>query len=285
MLTWAWSPDWSAEGLPLHVMRSGGSCQPHHHPFHELVVVASGTGRHADADGEVPLRGGDVLLLHPHAWHAYPDGERLRVYNCVFQPEVLAAHPALLADLGPAAGLLARRHPRPASVAPLHLHASEPQRRELAHGLEGMIAEQRGRAPGWRALLVAGLVQALVQLSRLRSPEAERSSLPSDAAIDAVTAWLAGRFSEPMISLSAMARRFGLSPGYLSRRFAGRTGLGVVAYVHQLRLEEACRMLVRDDATVTAVALAVGYDDPAYFTRLFTRLVGCPPRAYRQRNA
>jgi len=284
LLTWIWSPTWSAGNLPLHVQSTGGSCQAHQHPFHELVVVASGAGRHRDAAGDSALCSGDVLLLHPHAWHAYPDGDGLRIYNCVFQPEVLAAIPALIADLGPAAGLLFRRHSHPATRPPLRLRAVEHERRELVRLLEVMIAERNGGAPGWRSALLAVFVQVLVLIGRLATPVVGGATLPSDELLDAVRRWLTERFRDPMPSLPSLATRFGLSPGYLSRRYSSRTGLGVVAHVHHMRIEEACRLLIAEDDPVTEVAMAVGFDDPAYFARIFTRLVGCPPKTYRQRT-
>jgi AraC family L-rhamnose operon transcriptional activator RhaR len=283
LIEWPWSPEWTADGLPLQVERVSGTCPPHQHPFHEIALVASGGGRHRDADGEATLRAGDILVLHPQAWHAYPDGAGLHVYNCVFQPEVLAALSGLLAELGPCGDAVLRRHPRPVLQAPLRLHAGERERRELVRVLEQMIAERRGRRAGWRAALLAGLVQVLAQIGRLGTAEPPRA-LPSDERIDAARRWLAERCRGPMPSLPALAARFGLSPGHLSRRFALRTGLGVVAYVHQLRVEEACRLLAAASAPVTAVGRAVGYDDPAYFARIFARLVGCPPRAYRRRQ-
>lgn len=284
LIEWPWSPEWTADGLPLQVERVSGTCRPHQHPFHEIALVASGAGRHRDAAGEAALRAGDLLVLHPQAWHAYPDGEGLHVYNCVFQPEVLAAISGLLAELGTCGDAVLRRHPRPLRQAPLRLRAGERERRELVRIFEQMIAERRGRRAGWRAALLAGLVQALALIGRLRAAEPPRAQ-PSDERIDAARRWLAERYRGPMPSLPALAARFGLSPGHLSRRFSARSGLGVVAFVHQLRIEEACRLLATTSAAVTTVGGRVGYDDPAYFARIFTRLVGCPPRIYRRRQA
>jgi AraC family transcriptional activator of pobA len=46
-------------------------------------------------------------------------------------------------------------------------------------------------------------------------------------------------------------------------------------------LLEARRLLLYSQLSVVEIAYAVGFDDPAYFSRFFTRHIGQPPRAYR----
>ena len=66
-------------------------------------------------------------------------------------------------------------------------------------------------------------------------------------------------------------------------RFQQATGLSPLEYVHTLRLEEAKQHLETGDEAVEAIAQAVGYEDAAYFSRLFRRKVGLSPAQYRRR--
>ena len=54
-------------------------------------------------------------------------------------------------------------------------------------------------------------------------------------------------------------------------------------YVHTLRLEEAKQMLEAGEQPVEAIANEVGYEDAAFFSRLFRRKVGLTPVQYRRR--
>ena len=54
-------------------------------------------------------------------------------------------------------------------------------------------------------------------------------------------------------------------------------------YVHMLRLEAAKELLERDDRPAEAVAFEVGYEDAAFFRRLFRRHVQLTPSQYRKR--
>jgi transcriptional regulator GlxA family with amidase domain len=61
------------------------------------------------------------------------------------------------------------------------------------------------------------------------------------------------------------------------------TGLTPIAYVQRLRIEDAKRRLERTDASVDEISWRVGYEDAAFFRRLFKRTTGLAPGAYRKR--
>jgi transcriptional regulator GlxA family with amidase domain len=103
-----------------------------------------------------------------------------------------------------------------------------------------------------------------------------------DAEIQAAQKWLAGHFSvaapvEEMIKRSKLAERT------FKRRFVAATGLAPIAYVQRLRIEDAKRRLERTDASIEEISWRVGYEDPAFFRRLFRRAIGMTPGTYRKR--
>ncbi len=75
----------------------------------------------------------------------------------------------------------------------------------------------------------------------------------------------------------------GLPERTFKRRFRAATGFAPLDYLQILRVEEAKQMLETTDEPVDAVAVAVGYQDPASFRRVFKRRTGVTPARYRQR--
>jgi transcriptional regulator GlxA family with amidase domain len=102
-----------------------------------------------------------------------------------------------------------------------------------------------------------------------------------DAAVAAAQAWLATHFAaaDPV---EQMVRQSGLAGRTFKRRFTRATGLAPLAYVQRVRVEEAKRRLERPREPVDEVGWRVGYEEPAFFRRLFKRITGMSPGAYRR---
>lgn len=104
----------------------------------------------------------------------------------------------------------------------------------------------------------------------------------SDSAVAQCQEWIALHYAEPN-PVQTIARRTGLNPRTLSRRFLAATGRSPLEYVQEMRVEEAKQMLEVGSQPIDEISATVGYDDPAAFRRLFKRLVGISPSTYRRR--
>lgn len=103
-----------------------------------------------------------------------------------------------------------------------------------------------------------------------------------DAAVLRVQEWLGENF--PVASpVEEMVRQSGLTPRTFKRRFKQATGFTPIEYVQHRRVEEAKRRLERTDAPIDEIGWAVGYEDPAFFRRLFKRITRITPGAYRRK--
>ncbi|AWI61667.1 hypothetical protein AB395_00006490 (plasmid) [Sinorhizobium fredii CCBAU 45436] len=103
-----------------------------------------------------------------------------------------------------------------------------------------------------------------------------------DLTIGAAQDWVATHFSVAN-PLEEMIRCTGLRERTFKRRFTGATGLSPIVYVQRLRIEEAKRRLERTEASVDEISWQVGYEEPAFFRRLFKRVTGLTPGSYRRR--
>jgi transcriptional regulator GlxA family with amidase domain len=103
-----------------------------------------------------------------------------------------------------------------------------------------------------------------------------------DTAIQAAQDWVATHFSVAN-PLEEMIRRTGLAERTFKRRFTAAAGVSPIAYVQRLRIEDAKRRLERTEASVDEISWHVGYEEPAFFRRLFKRVTGLAPGAYRRR--
>lgn len=105
-----------------------------------------------------------------------------------------------------------------------------------------------------------------------------------DDAILGVQQWLLAH-SQGRITMPALARRAGLGERTFLRRFQAATGQTPSGYLQQLRVERARELLELTRLAVDDVAWKVGYSDVSAFRKIFLRIVGLSPGAYRQRFA
>jgi transcriptional regulator GlxA family with amidase domain len=103
-----------------------------------------------------------------------------------------------------------------------------------------------------------------------------------DAQIESAQQWLSKNFSVAN-PVAEMVKRSKLAERTFKRRFAAATSLTPIAYVQRLRIEDAKRRLERTRDSVDEISWRVGYEDPAFFRRLFKRTTGMSPGAYRKR--
>jgi len=102
-----------------------------------------------------------------------------------------------------------------------------------------------------------------------------------DREVLAAQNWLKGHFAVAS-PVEEMIKRSSLAPSTFKRRFATATGLTPIAYVQRLRIEDAKRRLERTSDTVDEIGWRVGYEESAFFRRLFRRTTGLSPAIYRR---
>lgn len=81
---------------------------------------------------------------------------------------------------------------------------------------------------------------------------------------------------------NALCKAAGLSHSHLHRRLSALTGLSVGRYIHSIRLKEAMQRILHTNLTIAEIAYQTGFSDPAYFTRLFTKMYQHPPSSFRE---
>ena len=82
----------------------------------------------------------------------------------------------------------------------------------------------------------------------------------------------------------ALARQHGLSPTTFRRYWERYVHDPPARYVMQLRMREACRLLVETNDTVSEIAHTLNFEDPLYFSRRFAAVTGLPATTYRHRH-
>lgn len=100
-----------------------------------------------------------------------------------------------------------------------------------------------------------------------------------------VEIWKARKFidenSDEGISLKRVAAPLNISGSYLSEKFKRVTGINFVDYVARIRVRKTQYLLENSDRRISEIAFAVGFQSLSQFNRVFRKLIGKSPSAYR----
>lgn len=248
----------------------------HEHPEVELTWIVRGRGLRYVGDSVEPFEPGDFCLIGsnlPHTWLSESpcaSGVHSRVLQ--FDPLRLGEEFLRLPEFAGAAhllkqaehGLQFRRELRPEAVFRRIQRAGSPLQ-QLAALLE--ILETLVEAPSARALSLSAWP---------RNPCTEAS----DDRLARVMSCIASRSDGPLPQRE-VARVAGLTPAGFSRFFRHAVGRTFHAYVTDLRLGRACRLLLETGRTVSEIAFASGFGNLSNFNRSFRLARGMSPRTFR----
>lgn len=83
------------------------------------------------------------------------------------------------------------------------------------------------------------------------------------------------------LTLEEVAGHVHLNPAYFSTLFKQSTGSAFKEYLNMVRIEESKRLLANTDNSIIDIALATGFEDQSYFSKVFKKYTGLTPKQYR----
>jgi YesN/AraC family two-component response regulator len=86
------------------------------------------------------------------------------------------------------------------------------------------------------------------------------------------------------LTLDTMASAVNLSVSHYSSVFRKKTGYSPVVYFNHLKIQHACQYLQFTALRINEISAKLGIDDPYYFSRLFTKIMGVSPVDYRKKK-
>lgn len=158
-----------------------------------------------------------------------------------------------------------------------------PEARAECSALFDMLAREfRGGGAGRVPALLAAATLLAVLLLRLHGEHSQKEQTPGarDALVQRFRALAEQHFREHR-GLPFYADALGVTPDHLSRSCRNATRQSALQLLHERLMLEARRLLAYTPMSILEVAAAIGYQDPAYFSKFFTRATGHSPSQYR----
>ena len=265
----------------------------HSHEFIELVFVVKGNAQHVFEGESYHIKTNDVFIINPGEVHTFEiePGETLEIINCLFMSTVI--QDSLLKELGVSESMdFFYIHPFLNKKERFHhlLNLDGIYSSRFLSLLEGMMYECDKEKPCHSTLIRLQLVELLILLSRIYNEikssisETYNKENESQLLVQRICGYLTRNYDQK-VSIPTLCKLFNISPRHLSRLFKQETGKTVIEMVHYIRIEKAKTLLLESNDKVINVALRVGYDDSAFFSRLFLRFAGVSPGKYKEKKS
>lgn len=254
----------------------------HAHDVYHVILYVDGAGHCRLSGQDHPVSRGTLVLCapgEPHVFGTYgPERFTLIGYSLGCYGQESSQRLSVGELLGCVAGI-----DLPAVSYPVQLHGHALESVESAMTtLLGQLTRQDPLARFAEQCLLAELLRVVAD--GVYGPLLEAGVTPTPAPLVLVRDLITHQYWEPW-TLDDLARSAGLSRAYLCRRFRREFGLPPMAYLHQVRLGAAKRLLQNTQLTVTEVALRVGYVDVYSFCKSFKRRTGLTPTEARAGHA
>lgn len=243
---------------------------PHRHDrLHQLLLLRAGSGVTRLDDAELPLVPATLVNVPPGTIHDFrfepgTDGLVLTLADAMLD-ELLARDPEVRQALGRSWAGAAE-----ASVTEVMVQVA----REYAGHALGRTLALRG--------LGATLLARAARIGARADPK-QRHPAPSHL-LQRFETLLDGHYREHW-RVAEYARALAITPTHLSRIVRASTGKPASRVIDARVIREARRHLAFTRMSVRSIADTLGFADAALFSRVFTRVAGCSPRAFRQQVA
>ena len=239
---------------------------PHRHArLHQVLLVEKGGGS-VSLDGKTQsLKPGCLVNVPPHHVHSFRFEKDTRGWVTTMADELLDE---LLVGVG-----TLRSEINHACVLPADAFI-----KQAIHQIWlEFSAQEKGRALVLRGLSGVLLGWVARQLALNASGDVK---LHDSIMVQRFKALIEQHFTAHW-TVAQYAKALSISPTHLSRLTRATNGISALRMIEARMMREARRNLAYTNLSVSTIAYTLGFTDPAYFSRVFTRDAGLSPKAFR----
>ena len=280
----------------------------HQHDFYELALIVRGSCELRTPSTRAPLIAGDLFLVRPDQPHLFRAEKNTYIIYCQFDrglsPRRTDATLTALFDAGRSAQNTAAKRTRelrafeqehktsvrtydsveqPTADLSCLLHLSRTDAERIHLLLQNMLTEQNEQKQEYDSMKQLFLEQLLITISRItvqQNTQVQQSSSWQRQFMDEIIAEIEANFTQG-VDFEQLAAQGGITLSHFRAVFKKHTGLSPVDYLNRARIMRALELLQTSDLTISEIAIQVGIYDSNYFTRLFKKVTGYPPRYFK----
>lgn len=253
---------------------SESNCEPHVHPFHEIFYFSSGECTSFIDHNIYKFGKGDLVIVPGGCLH-----KTIYTGKGIHERIVISFRQEITDWIKEQIGAEYLKN----CMVPGVINIPEKRRNYVDSLLDKLMFENDTPDILSTAFIKAGLVELLLFIIRCKEYEDNviKEIDVDNRKIQEVATYIFEHYTENIL-LEDVADKFDMSKSFLSKRFKTATGFGFKEYIINLRIQNACRLLLETNKSITDIAFECGFNDSNYFGDSFRKIKGISPRKYRK---
>lgn len=255
--------------------------EPHYHAEFEINYMASGQMLFHIDNWEYLGKEGDIFIIPPDKIHSiYPleqEDASATYHTILFTSELLSGSISERCYANIMLPLLRNEKKITMPITKMH-----PYYGEIRTSMENIIVALKENTPMHDLILKSELLRVFYLLLQYNDgAQSESQAIPAE--IYNILKYIAKNYSEKL-AVQDLAQMSYLSNSRFITVFKRAVGMPPSRYIAEIRLKNACRMLVDTEATVISIANICGFNNISNFNVQFKNMFGMSPLEYRNRS-
>lgn len=252
----------------------------HYHPEYEIVLVLESTGKKFVGSNISHFKPGDLCMIGAYLPHYYRNDEQFYAKDANIRARSLVIHfledfmGGNFFDLPECQAIknLLERSKFGLNFGPQTVEKVAAKIKDLEHltGIKRLL----------ELIAVLAILSESEDTQELTTNSMSLQNEVDSARINGVLSFIVQNYQQE-IQLSEVAKLANMSESAFSRYFKKRTRRTFSQFIAEIRIEHACKLLVQDKMSISAIALESGFNNLSNFNRQFKLLKKTTPLAYR----
>ena len=251
------------------------------HDFCELCFVESGEIDLILDTSEITLSKNEIVFIKPNTSHSYrsKDGNQNRAFVICFE--------CPSSSLATLSGVKFERDEKDTYCMRRIIDECKSTFRMNESGLLEVLSSS---SFGGQQAIILQLEYLLINLLRRHASEKNsgivflRGERFYSELVSVIKEHLQSNLAKK-ISINDVCKKFSYSRSFICKIFKEQTGESLITYFNRLKLEEAKRMLLESEATLSEISEILGFSETKYFGTVFKKIYGMSPAAYREHHS
>lgn len=251
----------------------------HTHVRWELSCVLCGSGTRTIGNFTEPIEQGEIILIPPHIPHVWEfdstatdDHGNISNISVFFEPQLISSMSELFPELAVSLEKIK------SLTHPLSYFGDTNTR------IFNLLISMRGLSPEQRLPKMIELLTVISDTSESRHAGKNVPATRIEQRLEKLRIYCACNYMNP-ITLDEISRHVGMNRSAFCTFMRRNTGMSLSEYVNNVRLEHVKEKLLNTDSTISEIALDCGFQNIAYFNRLFRERYHCTPKSTRTNNS